>query len=138
MYRSPGNARPRPEAEWDRSPAPPAAASDAGEREFRQQDDEGDAGGAFNVGVVLHQSGDLAGAKAAYERAEQRGDPDAAFVAGNPTNHGEPEPLRGPAMQSSTPRRAGRTDALVHRSAIRPAPGAVTPSGVRTVWIHAA
>ena len=67
---------------WDRSPAPPAAASDAEEREFRRLDDEGDAGGAFNLGVVLHQRGDLAGATAAYERAEERGDPDAAFNLG--------------------------------------------------------
>ena len=73
----------RPDAElgWDRAPAPPPA-SDAEEREFRRLDDHGDAGGAFNLGVVLHQRGDVAGAKAAYERAEQRGDPDAAFNLG--------------------------------------------------------
>ena len=77
-----GNARPGAEPGWDRSLAPPAAASDAEEREFRRRDDEGDAGGAFNLGVVLHQRGDLAGATAAYERAEERGDPDAAFNLG--------------------------------------------------------
>jgi Tetratricopeptide repeat len=59
-----------------------AAASVADEREYRRLDDDGDAEGAFNLGVVLHQRGDLAGAKAAYERAEQRGDADAAFNLG--------------------------------------------------------
>jgi TPR repeat protein len=67
---------------WDRSPVPAAAASEAEEREFRRLDEDGDAGGAFNLGVVLHQRGDLAGATAAYERAEQRGDPDAGFNLG--------------------------------------------------------
>jgi len=77
-----GSARPRAEPGRGRSPAPPAAASDAEEREFRRLDDQGDPGGAFNLGVVLHQRGDVAGAEAAYERAEQRGDPDAAFNLG--------------------------------------------------------
>jgi Flp pilus assembly protein TadD len=77
-----GNARPGAEPGRDRPPAPLAAASDAEEQEFHRLDDQGDAGGAFNLGVVLHQRGDLAGAKAAYERAEQRGDPDAAFNLG--------------------------------------------------------
>ena len=39
-------------------------------------------GGAFNLGVVLHQRGDVTGAMAAYRRAERRGDPDAAFNLG--------------------------------------------------------
>ena len=51
-------------------------------REFRRLDANGDAGGAFNLGVVLHQRGDVEGATAAYERAEERGDPDAAFNLG--------------------------------------------------------
>jgi hypothetical protein len=42
----------------------------------------GGARGAFNLGVVLHQQGDLTGAKEAYRRAEQWGDPDAAFNLG--------------------------------------------------------
>jgi tetratricopeptide (TPR) repeat protein len=75
-------ATPNVEPAWDRSSVPPIAASDAEEREFRRLDENGDAGGAFNLGVVLHQRGDAAGAKAAYERAEQRGDPDAAFNLG--------------------------------------------------------
>ena len=77
-----GNAQPRPKPGWGRSSGPPAPLSDAEEREFRRLDEQGDAGGAFNLGVVLHQRGDVAGATAAYERAEQRGDPDAAFNLG--------------------------------------------------------
>jgi Flp pilus assembly protein TadD len=69
-------------AGWDRSPVPPGAASDAGEPEFRRLDASGDADGAFNLGVVLHQRADAEGARAAYERAEGRGDPDAAFNLG--------------------------------------------------------
>ncbi|MGZ4181053.1 MAG: tetratricopeptide repeat protein [Solirubrobacteraceae bacterium] len=65
-----------------RSHAPPAAATEAEEVEYRRLDEDGDAGGAFNLGVVLHQRGDLAGAIAAYERAEHRGDLDAAFNLG--------------------------------------------------------
>ena len=76
------NAAPRAGPTWDRSPVPPVAASEAEEREFRRLDANGDAGGAFNLGVVLHQRGDVEGAMAAYERAEQRGDPDAAFNLG--------------------------------------------------------
>lgn len=59
-----------------------STASASEEAEYRRLDETGDAGGAFNVGVVLHQRGDVAGAIAAYERAEQRGDPDAAFNLG--------------------------------------------------------
>jgi tetratricopeptide (TPR) repeat protein len=77
-----GNAAARAEPTWDRSPIPPVAASEVDEREFRRLDADGDAGGAFNLGVVLHQRADTEGAKAAYERAEQRGDPDAAFNLG--------------------------------------------------------
>jgi TPR repeat protein len=77
-----GNHAPRVEPTWDRSPVAPVPASEAEEREFRQLDANGDAGGAFNLGVVLHQRGDVEGAIAAYERAEQRGDPDAAFNLG--------------------------------------------------------
>jgi tetratricopeptide (TPR) repeat protein len=77
-----GGATARGGSAWDRSPVPPGATSDAEEREFRRLDASGDAGGAFNLGVVLHQRGDAEGATAAYERAEQRGDPDAAFNLG--------------------------------------------------------
>jgi hypothetical protein len=66
----------------DRSLVPPAATTEAEEVEYRRLDEAGDAGGAFNLGVVLHQRGEAAGAIAAYERAEQRGDPDAAFNLG--------------------------------------------------------
>jgi TPR repeat protein len=76
------NAMPGAEPTWDRSPVPPVAASEAEEREFRRLAASGDAGGAFNLGVVLHQRADVEGATAAYERAEQRGDPDAAFNLG--------------------------------------------------------
>ena len=76
------NAAARAEPTWNRSPIPPVAASEVEEREFRRLDANGDAGGAFNLGVVLHQRADVDGARAAYERAEQRGDPDAAFNLG--------------------------------------------------------
>jgi TPR repeat protein len=76
------NPTSRAEPKWDRSPVPPVAASEAEEREFRRLDENGDAGGAFNLGVVLHHRGDVEGAIAAYERSEQRGDPDAAFNLG--------------------------------------------------------
>jgi TPR repeat protein len=77
-----GDATSRAEPTWDRSPAPPAVASEVEEREYRRLDANGDAGGAFNLGVVLHQRGDIEGATAAYERAEERGDADAAFNLG--------------------------------------------------------
>jgi hypothetical protein len=70
------------EPAMDRSTVAAGAASDAEEQEFRRLDANGHAGGAFNLGVVLHQRGDVEGAKAAYERAEQRRDPDAAFNLG--------------------------------------------------------
>ncbi|HXD65094.1 MAG TPA: tetratricopeptide repeat protein [Solirubrobacteraceae bacterium] len=75
-------ATPGAEPTWDHSPVVPVAASEAEEREFRRLDANGDAGGAFNLGVVLHQRADVEGATAAYERAERRGDPDAAFNLG--------------------------------------------------------
>jgi TPR repeat protein len=75
-------ATPRAEPTWDRSPVPPGAASEAEEREFRRLDADGDASGAFNLGVLLHQRADVDGAAAAYKRAEERGDPDAAFNLG--------------------------------------------------------
>ena len=77
-----GDAAPGAQPTWDRSFVPPVAASEVGEREYRRLDADGDAGGAFNLGVVLHQRGDVEGATAAYERAEERGDPDAAFNLG--------------------------------------------------------
>ena len=77
-----GNATSRAEPTWDRSPAPAVAASEVEEREFGRLDANGDAGGAFNLGVVLHQRGDVEGATAAYRRAEERGDPDATFNLG--------------------------------------------------------
>jgi O-antigen/teichoic acid export membrane protein/tetratricopeptide (TPR) repeat protein len=49
---------------------------------YRRADAAGDAGGAFNLGVLLHQRGDFVAAAAAYERAELRGDRDAAFNLG--------------------------------------------------------
>jgi len=54
----------------------------ADEARYRRLDDTGDAGGAFNLGVLLHKRRDVPAAVAAYERAEQRGDPDAAFNLG--------------------------------------------------------
>ncbi len=80
--RATDNVTPRADPTWDRSPVPPVAPSEAEEREFRRLDANGDAGGAFNLGVVLQQRAEVEGAMAAYERAEQRGDPDAAFNLG--------------------------------------------------------
>ena len=40
---------------------------------YRRADAVGDAGGAFNLGVLLHQQREFAAAAAAYERAERRG-----------------------------------------------------------------
>jgi TPR repeat protein len=77
-----GDATSLGEPTWDRSPVSPVAASELEEREFRRLDANGDASGAFNLGVVLHQRADVDGATAAYERAEERGDPDAAFNLG--------------------------------------------------------
>ena len=74
-----GARAPRAGPSWDLSLSPPAAASESEERDYRRLDANGDAGGAFNLGVLLHQRGDVAGAIAAYERAEQRGDPDAGL-----------------------------------------------------------
>ena len=79
---APGNATPRAEPTWDRSPVPPVAASDVDEQEFRRLDANGDASGAFNLGVVLQQRADIDGAAAAYKRADERGDPDAGFNLG--------------------------------------------------------
>ncbi len=77
-----GSATSRAEPMRDRSPVPPVAASEVDEREFRRLDADGDAGGAFNLGVLLHQRADVDGATAAYKRAEERGDPDGAFNLG--------------------------------------------------------
>ena len=59
-----------------------AKGTESAERAYRRADQVGEAGGAFNLGALLHQRGDLAGARDAYERAERRGDPDAAFNLG--------------------------------------------------------
>ena len=59
-----------------------AEATESAERADRRADQVGEAGGAFNLGVLLYQRGDLAGAREAFERAERRGDPDAAFNLG--------------------------------------------------------
>lgn len=59
-----------------------AASSESDELRYRRLDENGDAGGAFNLGVLVHQRGDVPGATAAYGRAEERGDPDAAFNLG--------------------------------------------------------
>jgi Flp pilus assembly protein TadD len=76
------NGKPGAGSSWDGRRSPPAAVSEVDEREYRRLDEVGHAGGAFNHGVVLHERGDVNGAKAAYERAERRGDPDAAFNLG--------------------------------------------------------
>lgn len=66
----------------DRSLSGGSTAPASDELEYRRLDGRGDAGGSFNLGVVLHQRGDVAAAMGAYERAEQRGDPDAGFNLG--------------------------------------------------------
>ena len=49
---------------------------------YRHPDAAGDARGAFNLGVLLHERREFAAAAAAYERAELSGDRDAAFNLG--------------------------------------------------------
>jgi tetratricopeptide (TPR) repeat protein len=77
-----GDATSRAEPTLDRASASPVGASEVDEREFRRLDANGDAGAAFDLGVVHHPRGDVVGATAAYARAEERGDPDAAFNLG--------------------------------------------------------
>ena len=60
----------------------PVSLTEDAELAYRRADAAGDAGGAFNLGVLLHQRGDFAAAAAVYERAELRGDRDAAFNLG--------------------------------------------------------
>jgi O-antigen/teichoic acid export membrane protein len=60
----------------------PADRSEHEELAYRLADAAGDAGGAFNLGALLHQQRDFAAAAVAYERAERRGDRDAAFNLG--------------------------------------------------------
>jgi len=47
----------------------------------RRLDERGDAHGAFNLGSLLAEQGDLDGAVAAYHRAIQRGDREVAALA---------------------------------------------------------
>ncbi len=61
---------------------PDAEGTERAEATYRRADAAGEAGGAFNLGVLLHQQREFAAAAAAYERAEQRGDRDAAFNLG--------------------------------------------------------
>ncbi|MGO9907061.1 MAG: tetratricopeptide repeat protein [Solirubrobacteraceae bacterium] len=61
---------------------PDAEGTERAEATYRRTDAAGEAGGAFNLGVLLHQQREFAAAAAAYERAEQRGDRDAAFNLG--------------------------------------------------------
>ena len=60
----------------------PVSSASHAELTYRRADAAGDARGAFNLGVLLHQRRDFAAAAAAYERAELRGDRDAAFNLG--------------------------------------------------------
>ena len=60
----------------------PLSPTEQAELTYRRADEAGDAGGAFNLGVLLYQRGEFAAAAAAYERAELRGDRDAAFNLG--------------------------------------------------------
>jgi len=46
------------------------------EAAYRRADKHGDGGGAFHLGVLLQQRGELEGAEAAYRRAVQSDDPD--------------------------------------------------------------
>ena len=60
----------------------PAGLAEFEELSYRRADESGAASGAFNLGAMLHQQGDTAGAAAAYVRAERRGDLDAAYNLG--------------------------------------------------------
>ena len=52
------------------------------EAAYRRADEGGDAAGAFNLGRLLGDWGDLVGAEAAFRRADERGDTGAAFHLG--------------------------------------------------------
>jgi Flp pilus assembly protein TadD len=65
-----------------RSHAPPAAATGFEQLAHTRADESSAGTGSFNLGVMLHQQGDVVGAIAAYKRAERRGNPDAAFNLG--------------------------------------------------------
>ena len=67
---------------WDRSPAPPAAASDAEERSSAGWTTRATPAALSISGSCSISAGTSTGATAAYERAEQRGDRDAAFNLG--------------------------------------------------------
>jgi Flp pilus assembly protein TadD len=76
-----GLSEARPTVEHATAAVPPSAAASE-EGHYRRLDRSGDPSAAFNLGVLLHQRGDVAAATAAYTRAEERGDPDAAFNLG--------------------------------------------------------
>jgi len=57
---------------------PPSSAEVA----YRRADERGDPGGAYNLGVLLKERGDLEGAEAAYRRADERGHPGGAYNLG--------------------------------------------------------
>jgi len=63
---------------------PPETQNDpaAAETAHRRAAEQGDTTAAFNLGVLLHQKGDLDGAEAAYRRADKQGDARAAFNLG--------------------------------------------------------
>lgn len=52
------------------------------ELKTRQADERGEASGAYNLGVLLLQRGDLGGAEAAWRRADERGEAAGAYNLG--------------------------------------------------------
>ena len=48
--------------------------SSSAEAAYRRADERGDPGGAYNLGMLLAERGDLEGAEAAWRRADERGD----------------------------------------------------------------
>ncbi len=78
----PDRQQPEVDASAKRDRPAVAAATQPAELAYRRADRQGDAEGAFNLGVLLQRRRDSTGAAAAYRRADQRGDRDAAFNLG--------------------------------------------------------
>ena len=66
--------------------------TEAAEVAYRSADEQGDAGAASNLGVLLERRGDVVGAEAAYRRADARGSAEGALnLAGLLFEHGDVE-----------------------------------------------
>jgi TPR repeat protein len=84
LYELPGGARFVSIADWERllQQHPEGIAFANAKAYFRTVDDAGDSEGAFQLGLLLEQGGDLADAEAAYVRSDERGNANGAFALG--------------------------------------------------------